>query len=41
LNGEAAQARNASKDVRPSPIAALLTTQPWLIPKLYSGRIPG
>jgi hypothetical protein len=35
-----AQARNASKDVRPSPIAALLLKQPWLVPKLYSGRIP-
>ena len=35
-----AQARNASKDVPPSPIAALLLKQPWLIPKLYSGRIP-
>jgi hypothetical protein len=36
-----AQARNASKDVPPSPIGALLTRQPWLIPRLYSGRIPG
>jgi len=36
-----AQARNASKDLPPSPISALLMTQPWLIPKLYSGRIPG
>jgi hypothetical protein len=35
-----AQARNASKDVPPSPIAALLLKQPWLIPKLYSGHIP-
>jgi hypothetical protein len=35
-----AQARNASKDVPPSPIAALLLKQPWLIPKLYLGRIP-
>ena len=35
-----AQARNASKDVPPSPIAALLLKQPWLIPKLYAGRIP-
>ena len=34
------QARNASKDVQPSPIAVLLAKQPWLIPKLYSGRIP-
>ena len=36
-----AQARNASKDVPPSPIAMLLLKQPWLLPKLYSGRIPG
>jgi hypothetical protein len=36
-----AQARNASKDVPPSPIAALLLKQPWLVPRLYSGRIPG
>jgi len=35
-----AQARNASKDVPPSPIAALLLKQPWLIPNLYLGRIP-
>jgi len=33
------QARNASKDVPPSPIAELLRKQPWLVPKLYSGRI--
>ncbi len=35
-----AQARNASKDVPPSPIVALLLKQPWLVPRLYSGRIP-
>jgi hypothetical protein len=35
-----AQARNASKDVPPSPIASLLLRQPWLVPRLYSGRIP-
>jgi len=35
-----AQARNASKDVPPAPIAALLMKQPWLVPRLYSGRIP-
>ena len=35
-----AQARNASRDVPPAPIAALLLKQPWLVPKLYSGRIP-
>jgi len=35
-----AQARNASKEVPPAPIAALLLKKPWLIPNLYSGRIP-
>jgi len=35
-----AQARNASKSVPPSPIEALLLKQPWLIPRLYTGRIP-
>ena len=35
-----AQARNASKDVPPSPIAELLMKKPWLLPNLYSGRIP-
>ena len=35
-----AQARNASKEVPPAPIAALLLKQPWLIPRLYSGNIP-
>ena len=35
-----AQARNASKEVPPSPIASLLLRQPWLVPRLYSGRIP-
>ena len=35
-----AQARNASKDVPPSPIATLLRKQPWLVPRLYSGQIP-
>ena len=35
-----AQARNASKDVPPSPISALLLKQPWLVPRLYSGQIP-
>jgi hypothetical protein len=35
-----AQARNLSRDVPPSPIAALLVRQPWLVPRLYSGRIP-
>jgi hypothetical protein len=35
-----AQARNASRGVPPSPIAVLLHQQPWLVPHLYSGRIP-
>ena len=35
-----ARARNESKDVPPSPIAALLARQPWLIPRLYTGRLP-
>jgi len=37
----AARARNASKGVPPSPIESLLMKQPWLIPNLYGGRIPG
>ena len=36
----AAQARNASRDVPASPIAELLLKKPWLVPNLYSGRIP-
>jgi hypothetical protein len=35
-----ARARNASKDVPPPPITELLMKKPWLLPKLYSGRIP-
>lgn len=35
-----AQARNASRDVPPSPIAELLLKKPWLLPRFYSGRIP-
>ncbi len=35
-----AQARNASRDVPPSPIGALLLKKPWLTPLLYTGRIP-
>ena len=35
-----ARARNASKDLPPAPIADLLHRKPWLVPKLYSGRIP-
>lgn len=35
-----ARARNASKDLPPPPIVALLTRRPWLVPHLYTGRIP-
>jgi hypothetical protein len=35
-----AQARNASKDLPPPPIVELLHQKPWLLPRLYSGRIP-
>ena len=35
-----AKARNASKDVAPPPISDLLHRKPWLLPLLYSGRIP-
>ncbi len=35
-----ARARNASKDVPPPPIVELLTKKPWLVARLYSGRIP-
>lgn len=35
-----AHARNASKDVPPPPIVELLKKKPWLLPALYSGRIP-
>ena len=35
-----AQARNASKDLPPAPIVELLRRKPWLLPALYSGRIP-
>lgn len=34
-----AQARNASKDLPPPPIVELLRKKPWLVVKLYSGRI--
>lgn len=37
----AAQARNASRDLPPPPIVELLKKKPWLLPALYSGRIPG
>jgi D-proline reductase (dithiol) PrdB len=35
-----AQARNASRDVRPPPIVELLAKKPWLVVNLYSGRVP-
>jgi hypothetical protein len=35
-----AQARNASKDIPPSPIVELVTKKPWLLANLYSGHIP-
>jgi D-proline reductase (dithiol) PrdB len=35
-----ARARNASRDVPPSPIEELLRRKPWLVANLYSGRIP-
>jgi len=35
-----AQARNASKGLPPPPIAELLHRKPWLLPRLYGGRIP-
>ena len=35
-----ARARNASKDLPPPPITELLKKKPWLLPNLYSGRIP-
>jgi hypothetical protein len=35
-----ARARNASKDLMPPPIVELLQKKPWLLARLYSGRIP-
>jgi hypothetical protein len=35
-----AKARNACKDIPPSPIVELVTSKPWLLVNLYSGRIP-
>jgi hypothetical protein len=35
-----AQARNASKGLAPAPIVELLKKKPWLVARLYSGRIP-
>jgi hypothetical protein len=34
------QARNASKGLAPPPIVELLKKKPWLLARLYSGRIP-
>jgi hypothetical protein len=35
-----ARARNASRDLAPPPIVELLKKKPWLLARLYSGRIP-
>ena len=35
-----ARARNASKGLAPPPIVELLKKKPWLVARLYSGRIP-
>ncbi len=35
-----AKVRNASNDLAPPPIVELLRKKPWLLPRLYSGRIP-
>lgn len=35
-----AQARNASRDVAPSPIEKLLQKKPWLVARLYGGHLP-
>jgi hypothetical protein len=35
-----ARARNASRDLPPPPIVDLLIKKPWLVARLYSGRIP-
>lgn len=35
-----ARARNASRDLPPPPIVDLLKKKPWLVARLYSGRIP-
>ena len=35
-----AKARNASKGLAPPPIVGLLHKKPWLLARLYSGRIP-
>ncbi len=35
-----AQARNASRDIPHPPIVDLLKKKPWLLPLLYTGRLP-
>lgn len=35
-----AQVHQASRDVPPSPITELMLKKPWLLPRLYTGRIP-
>jgi hypothetical protein len=35
-----ARARNVSRDIPPPPIVMLLKRKPWLLPRLYNGRIP-
>jgi hypothetical protein len=35
-----ARARNASRDHPPPPIVELLQKKPWLLARLYGGRIP-
>jgi hypothetical protein len=35
-----ARARNASRDLPPPPIVELLQKKPWLLTRLYSGRVP-
>ncbi len=35
-----ARARNASQGLAPPPIVELLQKKPWLLARLYSGRVP-
>ena len=35
-----AQARNASRGVPPPPIVELLKRKPWLVARLYRGKVP-
>jgi len=35
-----ARARNASRDLPPPPIVPLLKRKPWLLARLYTGRVP-